>query len=144
LARGKEVGVHLDGSCNGSVSRLEVIEGPSGRRQRTEAERARIAAESLMPGMRVADIARKHGTTRWQIYNWRNKLRAGQLMVPESLASLPMFAELMVESDTAPVPPTRALSAVEIVVGDIVIRAHVGADEGQLTRAIRAARAAMS
>ena len=76
------MGVHLDGSCNGSVSRLEMIEGPSGRRQRTEAERARIAAESLIPGMRVADIARKHGTTRWQIYNWRNKLRTGQLMVP--------------------------------------------------------------
>ena len=89
------MGVHLDGSCNGSVSRLEMIEGPSGRRQRTEAERARIAAESLIPGMRVADIARKHGTTRWQIYNWRNKLRTGQLMVPESLASLPMFAELI-------------------------------------------------
>ena len=138
------MGVHLDGSCNGSVSRLEVIEGPSGRRQRTEAERARIAAESLMPGMRVADIARKHGTTRWQIYNWRNKLRTGQLMVPESLASLPMFAELVAESGAAPVPPARALSEVEIVVGDIVIRAHVGADEVQLTRAIRAARAAMS
>jgi transposase len=138
------VGVHLDGSCNGSVSRLEMIEGPSGRRQRTEAERARIAAESLIPGMRVADIARKHGTTRWQIYNWRNKLRTGQLMVPESVASLPMFAELVAESGAAPVPPARALSEVEIVVGDVVIRASAGADEGQLTRAIRAARAAMS
>ena len=133
------MGVHLDGSCNGSVSRLEMIEGPSGRRQRTEAERARIAAESLIPGMRVADIA-----TRWQIYNWRNKLRTGQLMVPESVASLPMFAELVAESGAAPVPPARALSEVEIVVGDVVIRASAGADEGQLTRAIRAARAAMS
>jgi transposase-like protein len=66
------VGVHLDGSWNGSGSRLEGIEGPSGRRQRTGAERARIAAESLLLGMRVADIARKHCTTRWQIYNWRN------------------------------------------------------------------------
>ncbi|WP_242689994.1 MULTISPECIES: transposase [Paracoccus] len=144
MARGKEVGVHLDGSCNGSVSRLEMIEGPSGRRQRTEAERARIAAESLIPGMRVADIARKHGTTRWQIYNWRNKLRIGHLMVPESVASLPMFAELVAESGAAPVPPPRAPSEVEIVVGDVVIRASAGADEVHLTRAIRAARAAMS
>ena len=73
---GKE-GVHLDGSMGVGVSRLEVIEGPSGRRRRTTAERARIAAESLMPGVRVADVARKHGTTRWQVYDWRKKLRTG-------------------------------------------------------------------
>jgi transposase len=51
----------------GGVSRLGVIEGPSGRRWRTKAERARIAAESLVPGAKVADVAQRHGTTRWQI-----------------------------------------------------------------------------
>ena len=94
------MGVHLDGSTVVGVSRLEVIEGPSGRRRRTKAERARIAAESLVPGVTVADVARRHGTTRWQVYDWRKKLRTGQLVVPESVAALPMFAELVVE-DTA-------------------------------------------
>ncbi|MDP2737705.1 MAG: hypothetical protein Q8O82_03110 [Pseudorhodobacter sp.] len=51
------MGVHLDDSRGVGVSRLEVIEGPSGRRQRTKAERARIAAESMMPGVTVADLA---------------------------------------------------------------------------------------
>ena len=140
---GKE-GVHLDGSMGVGVSRLEVIEGPSGRRRRTTAERARIAAESLMPGVRVADVARKHGTTRWQVYDWRKKLRTGQLAVPESVAVLPMFAELVVEGAAADVSAARATSELEIVVGDVVIRAGAGADEGQLTRAIRAARASAS
>jgi len=45
LERDGKVGVHLDGSRDGGVSRLEVIEGPSGRRLRMKAERARIAAE---------------------------------------------------------------------------------------------------
>jgi transposase len=94
LERDGKVGVHLDGSTGGGVSRLEVIEGPSGRRWRTKAERARIAAESLVPGASVADVARRHGTTRWQVYDWRKKLRTGQLVVPESVAALPMFAEL--------------------------------------------------
>jgi len=58
-----KMGVHLDGSRIGGVSRLEVIEGPSGRRRRTKAERARIAMESIT----VADVARKHGATRWQV-----------------------------------------------------------------------------
>ncbi|WP_271608483.1 transposase [Bradyrhizobium sp. CCBAU 21359] len=67
--------VYLDGSSAGSVSRLEILEGPSGRRVRSEAERARIAAESLSPGVQVSEVARKHGVTRWQVYDWRRRLR---------------------------------------------------------------------
>ncbi|WP_209428273.1 transposase [Pararhodobacter sp. SW119] len=138
------MGVQLDGFRSVGVSRLEVIEGPSGRRQRTKAERARIAAESLMPGVKVADVARKHGTTRWEVYDWRKRIRRGDLVVPESVAALPMFAELVVDDTAADAPPGVAGSDLEIVVGDVVIRAGAGADEGQLTRAIRAARAAVS
>ena len=144
LERDGKMGVHLDGSMGVGVSRLEVIEGPSGRRRRTKAERARIAAESMMPGVTVADIARRHGTTRWQIYDWRKQLRQGNLVVPESVASLPVFAELVVDDSAAAAPAAATRSDIEIVVGDVMIRAGAGADEGQLMRAIRAARAAAS
>ncbi len=139
-----KMGVHLDGPMGAGVSRLEVIEGPSGRRRRTKAERARIAAESMMPGVTVADVARKHGTTRWQIYDWRKQLRKGNLVVPESVASLPVFAELVVDDSSAEPAVSVTRSDLEIVVGDVVIRAGADADEEQLTRAIRAARAAAS
>ena len=49
-----------------------------------------------MPGVQVAAIARKHGATRWQVYDWRRRLRQGQLALPDSMA--PMFAPLMVEN----------------------------------------------
>ena len=136
------MGVHLDGSTGGEVSRPKVIEGPTGRRRRTKGERARIAAESLMPGVKVADVARQYGPTRWQVYDWRKKLRAGQLTVPESVAGLPMFAELVVDDAAAEAPASQTAPALEIVVGDVVIRASTDGDEGLLTRAIRAARAA--
>jgi transposase len=144
LERDGKMGVHLDGLSGGGVSRLEVIEGPTGRRRRTKVERARIAAESLVPGASVADVARRYGTTRWQIYDWRKKLRAGQLTVPESVAGLPMFAELVVDDAAVETPSARGVSQLEIVVGDVVIRVAAEADEGLLTRAIRAARAATS
>lgn len=145
MERDGEVGVHLDSSRGSGFSRLEVIEGPSGRRLRTKAERARIAAESLVPGASVTDVAQRHGTTRWQVYDWRKKLRTGQLVVPESVASLPMFAELVVEAAAAEKPAETEITAgVEIVIGDVVIRAGTDADEGLLTRTIRAARAAVS
>ncbi len=144
MERDGKMGVHLDGSKSVGVSRLEVIEGPSGRRRRTKAERARIATESMMPGVTVADVARKHGTTRWQVYDWRKQIRKGNLLLPESVAALPMFAELVVADPELARSATGGGSDIEIVVGDVLIRAGAGADEGQLTRAIRAARAAAS
>jgi transposase len=58
-----------------------------------------------------------------------------------------MFAELVVEGAAARAEmSTEAVVAtgVEIVVGDVVIRASAGVDEGLLVRSIRAARAATS
>jgi len=95
-------------------------------------------------GVKVADVARKHGTTRWQIYDWRKQIRKGNLVLPEAVASLPIFAELVVDDSAVHAPAVRGASGLEIVVGDVVIRAGADADEGQLTRAIRAARAAAS
>lgn len=145
LERDGKVGVLLDGSGGGGVSRLEVIEGPTGRRRRTKAERARIAAESLVPGALVTDVARRHGTTRWQVYDWRKKLQTGQLVVPEHVAALPMFAELVVEGAAAAMPAAAEVTTgVEIIIGDVVIRVGADADEVLLTRSIRAVRAAAS
>ena len=94
-----------------------------------------------MPGVQVADVTRRHGTTRWQVYDWRKKLRAGQLVLAESVAALPIFAELVVEDAAADASSARATSGLEIAVGDVMILAGADPDERQLTRAIRAARA---
>jgi len=116
--------VQLDVSKASCFSRLEVLEGPTGRRKRSAAEKARIAAESLVPRAEVATVARKHGVTRWQVYDWRRRLQRGQLSLPDSMAA--MFAPLVVDE----MPKTRtalqsALVKLEIMVGDVVIRTEV-------------------
>ncbi len=133
---------HL-GVSSGGVSRIEVIEGRSGRLARSPAERARIATESFLPGVRVADVARKHGTTRWQVYDWRKRLRDGRLSLPEEVAEQPRFARLLVEESEPPAAPRPAArSCIEVEVSGIVIRVGSDADEAHLARVIRAARAA--
>ncbi len=97
-----------------------------------------------MSGVKVADVARKHGTTRWQIYDWRKQICEGNLELPESVAALPMFEELVFDDSTMDAPSTVARCGLEIVVGDVVIQAEADTDEGLLRRAIRAAWAAAS
>jgi transposase len=132
--------VQLDVSKASRVSRLEVIEGPTGRRNRSAAEKAKIAAESLVPGAEVATVARKHGVTRWQVYDWRRRLQRGRLSLPESMAA--MFAPLVVDER----PKTRtavqpALAKLEIIVGAVVIRTEVEIDDlAGLILAMRASR----
>lgn len=132
--------VQLDVSPKVRVSRLDVIEGPSGRKGRSKTERARIAAESFRPDVKVADLARKHGTTRWQIYDWRKQLRHGRLVVPEDVASSPGFAQVVIAA-SATAPQTSA-SCIEVVVADIVVRAPADATEDHLVRVLRAAQTA--
>lgn len=137
MGRDGKMGVHLDVPTNGFAGRLEVIEGPTGRRKRTLAEKARIVAESLMPGVRVADVARKYGATRWQVYDWRKRLRPQErLALSESTA--PTFAAVVIED----APRRQAAACIEIMVGDVVIRAEPGVDDAHLSRIIRIARSA--
>jgi transposase len=135
--------VQLDASTSGYAGRLEVVEGPSGRRSRSRAEKARIAAESLIPGVKVAALARKHGATRWQVYDWRRRLQQGQLGLPANVA--PLFAPVLVEEasplpgpgETPRVPPAK----VEIVIDDMVIRTTVEIEQlSQVIRAVRTSR----
>jgi transposase len=139
----------LDGSTDGYAGRIEVLEGRSGRRMRSEAERARIAAESLVPGAKVVDVARRHDVTRWQVYDWREKLMAGALALPAGTVDEPMFAALVVEPKPAwpaPGPKRRGgatrSSRIEMVVAGVILRVPPDMDEAQLTRMIRAIRAA--
>ena len=139
IADGK-MDVQLDVSKGSRVSRLEVIEGPTGRRNRSAAEKAKIAAESLVPGAEVATVARQHGVTRWQVYDWRRRLQRGRLSLPESLAAT--FAPLTLDE----LPKTQAsavpvLVKLEIMVSDVVIRTEVKVEHlAGVIQAMRASR----
>jgi transposase len=136
--------VSLGASRASRASRLEVLEGPTGRRMRTAAEKARIVAESLLPEASVAEVARKHGTSRWQIYDWRKRIREEKQAWPKGLT--PEYATLMLEEPSelrlSALPrqpaPGQALARLELVVDDVLIRAEVGVE--QLSAVIRAVR----
>jgi transposase len=97
-------------------------------------------AESLMLGVTVADVARRYGTTRWQVYDWRRRARDGRLALSAETSPSVGFAAMVV-AEAQPASGADG-SGIEVVVGDVMIRAAPDAGEAHLARVIRAARAA--
>ena len=84
------------------VSRVEVLDGPTGRRRWPDDVKARSVAESLLPGARVCDVATKYGLIARHLSQWRGLARQGKLILP--VGDGPGFVPLMVEPVTAPGP----------------------------------------
>ena len=63
----------------GYAGRLEVIEGPSGRRSWSDDVKAQIVRESFEPGARVSEVARRHRISPQQLTLWRRAAREGRL-----------------------------------------------------------------
>ena len=104
--------------------RVEVITGIARRRRWSEQDKARIVAESLEPGVVVADIARRYGLHRNQLYDWRAAfgIRPDKIE-PDKTGDgcpAPAFVPVTVASE-APVAES-AHSRIEIVLGAVSVR----------------------
>ena len=77
------------------MSRIEVLDGPTGRRRWPDDLKARIVAESFLPGARVCDVAAKYAMIARHLSGWRGLARKGQLFVPAvgAPALVPMSVE---------------------------------------------------
>jgi transposase len=71
----------LQDQVNGFGGRVEVIEGPSGRRSWPDDVKARIVRESLEPGATVSEVARRHRISPQHLTLWRRAARQGRLSV---------------------------------------------------------------
>src|SRR5277367_4927625 len=65
----------VNDDAKGGFRRIEVLTGP-GRRQRWSAEeKGRIVAETLAPGARVSEVARRWQVCPQQVFGWRREAR---------------------------------------------------------------------
>jgi transposase len=105
----------IDGA--GFVGRVDFRRSRSGHRLWSKEQKGRIVRESLAPGVRVADVARKYGLRSQQLTHWRRAARLGRLaLVADEPAE---FVAIELE-DLASHRVTDA--KIEIVVGKVVLR----------------------
>jgi transposase len=129
------------------VRRLEVINGALGRRRWSPEAKARIVAESLAPGVVVSEVARRHDLLPQQLFAWRRQAKQGRLALPaEALSFVPVIATAEVSSPpvSLPEPPvptcTEPAAAIEVALGDAVVRVAPGVDGKLLAKVLRAVR----
>ncbi|SMH43695.1 IS66-like element accessory protein TnpA [Azospirillum agricola] len=99
------------------MQRVEIITGKERRRRWSEAEKARLVAETLEPGAIVAHVARRHGVAESCLYTWRRHLVGGMadrlppddapLLIPVSIDKASACEAGPSSPPSAPVP--RAL-----------------------------------
>ncbi|HYZ22057.1 MAG TPA: transposase, partial [Rhodopila sp.] len=64
---------HTTGRMSGRNA-IEVLVRADRRRSWTAEQKREIVLESLNPEQTAAEVARKHGTTTWQLYTWRRQM----------------------------------------------------------------------
>ena len=139
--------------AKGEFRRIGLLTGPTRRRRWSEAEKARIVAEALVPGAVVSAIARRWQVCPQQVFGWRRAARTGDLALPTKpagpafvpivgAAARPLVAEAAPPTPAmtvAPVPPS--VPAVEVALAGAVVRVAPGTDGALLTAVLRAVRA---
>ena len=112
------------GATNGRpVRRLEVLSGPERRRSYRDADKARLVAETLKPGVCAADLARRHGLHPQQLYTWRRQARRGELALLGE--DTPMFAAV-VEAPEPAAAPAQPYASREVVIELGELRLRIG------------------
>ena len=127
---------------------MEVLTGP-GRRRRWSAEsKAQVVAESLAPGARPSEVARRWQICSQQVFAWRREARAGLLALPAedgmAVPPGPDFVPIHAEPALPPVAPVAAPMSppvIEVEVAGAVVRVPSGMDAVLLTSVLRAVRA---
>ncbi|MBV8159040.1 MAG: transposase [Dyella sp.] len=124
--------------------RVEILTGPGRRRRWSAEEKARIVAETLVPGARVSEVARRWQVCPQQVFGWRHQTRADKSGRSEEAAtcSLPPFVPIIAEAastvrvaGSAPPP-----SPIEIKLAGAVVQVAPGVDVELLTAVLRAVR----
>jgi transposase len=126
-----------------TYQRVEVITGRRRRRDWSDAEKARILAESADPEVNISEVARRNGVSRGLLNVWRRKARRASREGPRS-----QFVQLRLDDGVEARPdtmdPARVFAGpterIEVMIADATVRVPVGVDAATLERVLAAVR----
>jgi transposase len=135
--------------AKGGYRRVEILTGPGRRRRWSADEKARIVAETLLPGARVSEVARRWQVCSQQVFGWRRAMRQELSSVPKTTPPPATLSFVPIVSEAIPAATVqRAASAapgIEVRLAGAVVRVSSDMDDAaHLTAVLRAVRASAS
>lgn len=123
------------------LSKFDIVVGSKGHRRWPDALKARIVAETLVPGSSVGSVARRYDLRANHLSAWRAMAREGKLVLPvlaEGAGSgAPGFASVVLreanDSDLVP----RVDGVVDILHGDVTVRLNASTPASRIAEIVR-------
>lgn len=122
------------------LKRLGVEVSQTGHRRWPDDLKARIVAETLVPGATVNDVARKYDLRANHLSSWRRMAKDGDLVLPAPTAEAD-FAPLVVFDVEPPQPfeePEPVTTVIEIMAGAVCVRLDGATPADRIADIVRA------
>ena len=111
------MGVHRERNME-AVGFVELLAAPAAKRRWSDDAKGRMVAETLVPGVTVNEVARRHGVKANHLSSWRTLARIGKLVVPEVAGA--EFTAPMVVTQSSELPIVTG--TIDLVIGPVTVR----------------------
>jgi len=133
----------VNDDAKGGFRRIELLTGPGRRRRWSAEDKARVVEETLEPGARVSEVARRWQVCPQQVFAWRHAARTDGAATPRQAVNseLASFVPIVADETVSEPPPTPVI---EVKLAGAVVQVSCGMDSALLTTVLRAIRASAS
>ena len=130
------MGVHRERSME-AVGFVELLAAPAAKRRWSNEAKGRMVAETLVRGVSVNEVARRHGLKANHLSSWRTLARQGKLVVPAVAG-----AEFCAPVATAQAVDTPvATASIDLVIGPVTVRLNGATPAARVAELVMALRA---
>ena len=130
------MGVHRESRME-AVGFVELLSAPAAKRRWSDEAKGRIVAETLVAGVSVNEVARRHSLKANHLSAWRTLARNGKLVVPEIVGA--EFAAPMAVPQPVETPVETA--AIDLIIGPVTVRLDGATPAARVAELVMALRA---
>jgi transposase len=120
-----------------AVGFVELLAAPSAKRRWSDEAKGRIVAETLVAGVSVNEVARRHSLKANHLSAWRTLARKGKLVVPE-IAGADFAAPA---ASPMAVATVEATASIDLIIGPVTLRLDASTPAARVAELALALRA---
>ena len=130
------MGVHRERSME-AVGFVELLAAPGAKRRWSNEAKGRMVAETLVVGVTVNEVARRHGVKANHLSSWRTLARKGKLVVPDIAGA--DFAPPVAVTQTS--EPPIVTGTIDLIIGPVTVRIDAATPTARVAELVTALRA---